>query len=248
MQKHIFSLYYPDFFSSKKIKIGDTCIVNNERIYFRITSIIRLQQGEVVVFFDRQHRVVVKLFTIFKAKLEARIIDVQKNIPLHPPISVILPLLKRNALEQSIYSMVELGAQEIQLIVTQKTQRKWEKNHERNRLEKIMISAAEQSRNYAVPFLYDPVKLSTALHNTAHSQNTVNIYADITGTPLIPYLYSINSAKKLYLGIGPEGDLTKEEKEQYHKYNFKSCSLGPTVLRASQAATVMVGICRSYFN
>ena len=248
MQKHIFSLYYPDFFPSKKIKIGDICIVHNARIYLRITSIIRLQQGETVIFFDRQNHVIVKLLTIFKKKLEVKIIDVQENIPLHPPISVILPLLKRNALEQSIYSMVELGAQEIQLVVTQKAQRKWEKNNERNRLEKIMISAAEQSKNYAIPFLSDPVKLSTALHNIEHPQNTVNIYADITGTPLIPYLCSINSAKQIYLGIGPEGDLTEEEKEQYRQYNFKPCSLGPTVLRASQAATVMVGICRSYFN
>ncbi len=46
--------------------------------------------------------------------------------------------------------------------------------------------------------------------------------------------------------IGPEGDLTKEEKAYLKEQGFLFCALTPTVLRAQQAVALGLGILRSY--
>ena len=51
----------------------------------------------------------------------------------------------------------------------------------------------------------------------------------------------------LYGCVGPEGDLTQEEKDYLKQQGFVFCRLTPTVLRARQAVALGLGILRSYF-
>ena len=246
--RQLFSLYCPDFFASNQIKMGDSYSINDADIYFRLISVLRLKKGEQCILFDPSHHLLAKISVIFKKSVKISVLYFQKNVFLNPSISVILPLLKRDALEQAVYSMVELGVEEIQLVVTNKVQRKWGKDHERKRLEKIMVAAAEQSTNYALPLLHDPTTFFSAVKRSMQHKDAVRIYADMNGISLIPYLSSFENVKKICISIGSEGDLITEEKERLRECGFRFCSLGPTVLRASQAITIMVGICRSYFS
>ena len=50
----------------------------------------------------------------------------------------------------------------------------------------------------------------------------------------------------IYGSVGPEGDLTLEEKAYLKQLGFVFCALTPTVLRAQQAVALGLGVLRSY--
>jgi len=82
--------------------------------------------------------------------------------------------------------------------------------------------------------------------------NTVNlqkIYGDPHGTPIHSYFNFVqNFSDKFLLFFGPEGGLTADEEKQLDEHGFMACALTQTILRAVQAATLLVGICRTYFS
>ena len=45
--------------------------------------------------------------------------------------------------------------------------------------------------------------------------------------------------------VGPEGDLTHEEKQFVDDHGFIFCKLTPTIMRAHQAVAVGLGVLRS---
>ena len=51
--------------------------------------------------------------------------------------------------------------------------------------------------------------------------------------------------KEVLLLVGPEGDLTSQEKEVVRANNFIFCALTPTIIRAVQATGLAVGFIRS---
>ena len=59
------------------------------------------------------------------------------NTILQPHITVLLPLLKRDDLDTVLYSLVEMGVNTIQLMITKKVQRKWGKEKEYDRLQRV---------------------------------------------------------------------------------------------------------------
>jgi len=50
--------------------------------------------------------------------------------------------------------------------------------------------------------------------------------------------------KTIMLVVGPEGDLTVDEKKLLSSAHYTACSLTPTVLRSEEAATLAAGIIR----
>ena len=55
----------------------------------------------------------------------------------------------------------------------------------------------------------------------------------------------VDQPKQISLMVGPEGDLTMDEKELLKERDVQFLCLTPTVLRAQQAVAVSLGIFRS---
>ncbi len=64
---------------------------------------------------------------------------------------MLLPLLKKIALEEALYACVELGAHSVQLVITNKSQHTWVDLKKWCACNEFMIAAAEQSKNFAFP-------------------------------------------------------------------------------------------------
>ena len=109
-----------------------------------------------------------------------------------------LPLLKREALERALYSCVEMGANEIRLVVTKKTTREWGGEKEFARLQRIIISAAEQSKNFSIPLLYQPERFETVIDN---SNSDVCLFADPEGVPIGQVLKNTISSITILVGV-----------------------------------------------
>ncbi len=246
--KHEFALYV-DTLSQliASLPAGSDLSIQDALLYHRINHILRIQPDEQFVLFDQSNHIHFTLHEARDKKLVAgTIISKQKNRILKPFITFFLPLLKREAFEHAVYSLVELGANCIQPITTQKIQRVWGGNKEYTRLQKIIIAAAEQSKNFAFPTLNNPVNLEDALKNNIPAKSST-FFCDVTGRPLINVMQAIkqNTSEQIVLMVGPEGDLSPQEKELLKKYTFIFCALTPTIVRAHQAAALILGFFRS---
>ena len=163
---------------------------------------------------------------------------------MQPTVIFFLPLLKRDALEAALYSLVELGASEIRLMRTQKTQRVWGGAKEFDRLRTIMIAAAEQSKQYITPTLHEPQLFDEIVKEL---DGTSCLFFDPQGADLFPVLQKFrkNMPQTISLMIGPEADVTSDEKQLLQEHGATFCRLTPTILRAQQAVAVSLGIIRS---
>lgn len=235
--KHEFALFFKELSSYKdKAEV----ILTDGVLIQRITTVLRLSKGESLVLFDACVHVECVLKSIDKKQLTFAAHAWKQNNKLAPKITVLLPVLKREALDAAVYSCAALGASIIQLITTTKT-RAWGGAKELERLQRVIIAAAEQSKNFAMPLIYKPSHLSDALQKCALIET--KLFADASGVSLPGLLAKTDVAKDVLLLVGPEGDLTEQEKELIKK-SFSFCVLTSTILRAEQALALLLGVVR----
>ncbi len=238
--KHEFALHYADL---APVKSGTLVTISDPTLVHRMVTVLRLQKEDELILFDREQHVAVQIVVVGKKQLQIKLGDLQKNKILTPTITVLLPLLKREAFADAIYSCVELGANNIQLVTTSKTHKNWTGNKELEHAHKVMIAAAEQSKNFAYPQLQSPMALQE-LGSSPHSY-----FFDPAGLPMQEILKNrFTQGDEITLMIGPEGDLTPQEKELLKSKGFIFCALTPTVLRAQQALALGLGAFRSWLK
>lgn len=247
-EKHLFALHHDDLADEiAGVAIGKEITIADPELAHRIITILRLAVGESLILFDATSNATVSLAGSVKNKLVKVILkEKSKNVICKPEITFLLPLLKKESLELSLYSLTEMGVNTIQLIYTQKSQQRWgQKEHER--AQKIILSAAEQSKNFGYPRLIAPQSISSLLDHV--SKDSKKLFFDPAGNAIETQLSVIKNTKQpIILAIGPEGDLTSQEKELLKKTGFIFTALTPTILRASQAAALAAGIIRSYIR
>ena len=229
---HEFALYVPELEKDKP-----TFSLTTPHLIHRISSVLRLKEEDELVLFTQEFNSRVRLTKLTKKEVTGVVLETSANIVLTPFITVFLPLLKREALEAALYACVEVGVNEIKLITTKKSGRP---KNDFERLSRIIISAAEQSKNFAFPKLHKPSQLKDAVVQLGQA---VRIFADPAGSSIKPFIEK--GARSFVLVVGPEGDLTNDEKEYLKSESFTFCHLTPTILRSPQAITVAGGILRS---
>ena len=158
-------------------------------------------------------------------------------------------MLKREAFEEALYSLCELGVTAIQPLTTRKTARSWGDEKELQRAQKILIAAAEQAKQFVVPQMLPVLPLETWV-STLTTTSNYRIFFDAAGQPLseIVAKLSNNTPQELIMLSGPEGDLANTEKELLKSHNFMFSKLTPTILRAQQAITLGLGVIRSLYS
>lgn len=248
MQKrHEFALFYPLLTSHIKNITNDQLItITDPTITGRITSILRLRPGEEIIFFDAHISAHCSLYAVGKKEIQCVMLKKYLHQKLKPSITFILPLLKKDDFETALYSLVELGANTIQLVTTEKTQRSWGTDKEYDRCQRIMIAAAEQSKNFSLPELLSPIPLKTYVAGLK-TQKGLKIYFDPHGNAAFTILKGIDLKKPdlCTLMVGPEGDLTADEKSLLQNQGFEFCQLTPTVLRSISAISIGLGMVRT---
>lgn len=246
---HVFALYVPQISTViTQLSLGTQQKIVDDHIAHRIQHVLRLTRGTQFIIFDR----LVNIDCIFesgnKKIVNFTVKSINQNNFLQPSITCMLPMLKRDSLELAIYSLTELGASRIFLVQTEKSHNRWDDKKDRERLERIMQAAAEQSKNFAFPELVSPCSLDD-LVKIFSSEISTKIFFDCEGKPFETALSSPCTLQKpLVVTFGPEGDLTGAEKELLKNNGFIFCALTPTILRAHQAVTVGIGILRTLFT
>ncbi len=287
--KHIFSFYCPLSIQASWLA-GSIVWLQDQDLIHRLIKVIKIQKDDQFVLFDKKQHVSVQVLAALKKEIQVRIISVQNNPDLKPKITYLLPLLKKEALEQAVYSLAEIGVSEIRLVVTAKSRQSLmspvasssgltrgsssEKtsSKEFQRLYSIVIAAAEQSKNYDFPELFESQALSDVVSDLSSSaskivfdasgQSFFDVRTDLKPSPLIscgliqasPLAMPdtaigssilLKSSQEVILLVGPEGGITQDELSWLvEKQSFQTCALTQTTLRAVQAVAVSAALFR----
>lgn len=126
-ESHEFAFYTELIKQACSMEYGSLCVLTQKELAHRLLKVLRLAEGDRVVFFDNQYSIKATLAvsTGGSNTLAFVINDVRPHIPLKPAIHWLLPLLKRDAFEEALYSLVEIGATSVHPFVSTKTGRNW---------------------------------------------------------------------------------------------------------------------------
>lgn len=246
--KHEFAVYVSGVLpKEKKVELNDSNIVH------RIRSILRLEIGDELILFNGQSHYICRILEINKKNIALSILNTEQSAQISPPIIFLLPLLKREAFERMLYASVELGANIVQPIITQKSQGSWRSEHDLERARAIMIAAAEQSKQFAMPEIKPPLTLHDAIAQYGR-QDSIRLVADPAGESLHKVLTVVkdyvqdDTKRSIVMTMGPEGDFTDAEKDMLKASSYQSVRLTSTVLRSQQAGALLLGVIRSILS
>ncbi|MDP3057359.1 MAG: RsmE family RNA methyltransferase [bacterium] len=217
-----------------RFKIYDAEILNQAR------NVLRLGKGDSLILADgKLNEASVKIIESDKKFLEVEILEhnINKN---EPEIYGVLycSILKRENFEWVVQKATECGIKEIVPLVSARTVKL---GFKKERLEKIIKEAAEQSGRGILPILYEPQKFDEALKSA--EQNDLNLFFEMNYPLLDREELKVGKNKKIGIFIGPEGGWSGEElklvKDEIEKNDkFKTAGLGKLTLRAETAAVV----------
>lgn len=238
MSKHIFSLYYHalhNVISEKEFAFKDP------ELWTRLIKVLRLRPNEEFILFNKTHNALLR--TSSDILLNKRIVcgtveKVESNKPTTSTITLYLPILKKEAFEDALYVAAEVGVQAIVPVITEKSQSDIGEK-EKARLEKIIIAACEQAKNFFIPELLSPILLSSIIFDGTK----IGFCED--GAPVETLIPSLKTSP-LAVILGPEAGFTDNEKTILLQNGFCFYKLTPTILRSRDAVTIGLGLIRSF--
>lgn len=146
----------------------------------------------------------------------------------------IAPTKNNNRIEFFLEKATEIGISEITPILCERSERKVIK---KERMEKIILSAAKQSKSFYVPVFNEMISYSQFLKENKCKNNLIAHCEDETSKTDL-FSYGLNNNSEITILIGPEGDFTNKEIELAKAHNFKELSLGESRLRTETAGIV----------
>lgn len=246
--KHEFALYWAQMPSSASRSIDKTWHIEDKELVHRITKILRLKVTDTVIFFNAD-TVLHCTIEAFKDKNTVTVYThvIEHPAVLKPTIVALVPVLKRVDFEAAIGDLTILGVTTIIPVHTKKSST--ETNSTPDRLLRIAHACAEQSKQFLIPAIHPTLSLEKAINHPL-VVNSTKIFFDPHGENLKDVLLRtpVEHSSSYTLLIGPEGDLTPEEKHVLATHHFQFCSLTPSILRAHQAIFLGAGIIRSWHH
>ena len=158
------------------------------------------------------------------------------------PTHLYLAIFKFDRLDWAVEKCTELGVSSINPVIAKRTDTHLVGSAGKRveRWRRIAHEAAQQSRRDAVPQIAEPEKLETAIGKVQGSRIVL-----AEGEREQRLIDLLRTGDDLSLAIGPEGGWTESELALFQSKEWKSASLGSTILRAETAAIAAVAIAQT---
>lgn len=251
-KKHQFAFYSPELKNAlEKGSCQEILSLDDSALWRRIVDVLRLRRGDQFDLFDGKDRVTIKLNEqtfATKKVIVGSILHHEHSKKLTPIINVYQGILRKEAFEAVAYSAAQLGITALKPVLCDKTQRTWHGEKERERLQSIMIAACEQSKQFVIPHIRQPISVDDAVHKaTLHPETSYACGFETNGKKLSGLL-DIIAARPTHtvdIFIGPEGGFSEREIGLFESNNIERYRLTPTILRSQEAFLVGVAVIRS---
>ena len=208
-----------------------------------LTKVMRIKIGESFALFNNNGEWSANINQISKGIVEFNITEKLRQKENIKEIWLAFSPIKSNYFNFMIQKATELGVTKFIPIIFDRTiVRKINKD----RLEKIIIEATEQSNRIDVPVLEKPQNLKKFLNNNLKKIDLIFTDLNTTKTKL-----EINNKinKPLCAIIGPEGDFSEIERKQILNFEgVRPIKINENILRAETATISVISIINYILN
>lgn len=235
------------FYSPNLTEASKQVILQSEEAH-HLSRVLRIRVGEKVLINNGEGLLAkCEIQNIKRDVVICNVIQIKKFERASKVVNVLIPLLKQTErFEFAIEKLTELGVDNIQPIVSERTIKK---NFKKMRIEKIVISAIKQSQNPFVPKILDLIDLHMWLENYKEEKSII-LYGDPEGKNLLELksLLESNEFEKINLIVGPEGDFSDFEKIKLRSIGGIGVNLGPMRLRSETAIITLTSQLRLFIH
>ena len=226
-------------FFPKSLSINLTDKLDKSQSHY-VSKVMRLKEKEVFSLFNSSGEWEAKILNITKSIVEFNVTKQLRQKENTKDLWLAFSPIKSNYFNFMIQKATELGVTKFLPVIFDRTiVRKINKD----RLEKVIIEAAEQSNRITVPIIEEPQKLKNFLKNEMDliftDLNTANKKIDLKKL----------TTKPTCVIIGPEGDFSEEEREEILKFNgVQSIKINENILRSETAVISALSIINYTIN
>jgi len=227
-------------FFSESLSLNLTAKLDKSQSHY-VSKVMRIKKSEVFSLFNSSGEWEAKIIDISKNIVEFNITKQLRQKQSPKELWLVFSPIKSNYFNFMIQKATELGVTKFLPIIFDRTiVRKINKE----RLEKVIIEATEQSNQINMPTIEEPQSLDSFLKNN----KTDLIFTDLNTTNKKIDLNQLTSNPTSVI-IGPEGDFSEEEREQILKYKgVQSIKINENILRSETAVISALSIINYVIN
>nr|WP_295969486.1 16S rRNA (uracil(1498)-N(3))-methyltransferase [uncultured Bacillus sp.] len=209
-----------------------------------ISRVMRMKENDTILCVAQDKKTALcSIAKISDEEVAADVIQwIEESVELPVEVTVASGLPKGDKLEWIIQKGTELGADRFVPFTAARSVVKWdEKKAEKKvvRWQKIAKEAAEQSHRTVVPEVLHPVTLQEIIEMGNQYDAKLIAYEDSAKqgehSVLFASLQELRRGNRLLVVFGPEGGLSEGEVKRLEDNGFKTCALGPRILRTETA-------------
>ena len=243
------------FVFKKQPEIGEDFTIDDKAAVHHIFTVMRTSVGEKIQLVFEEGKV--GLAEVVSSELCTvrllEVLDVQTELPVH--ITVALGFPKGDKLEFISEKATELGASAIWAAPCKWSVAKWDSKKlakKKEKLDKIVLGAAEQSRRQILPEICFFEKLSELVATFSQFDQVLIAYEESAKAGeqarLAQNMTSLKPGQKVLLLFGPEGGIAPEEIALFEQAGAEIVGLGPRIMRAETAPLYALSAFSTYFD
>ena len=220
------------FYSKEKLEQKSSVLIPDASLLNQLKNVFRLTKGDEIILFDNSGFDFHSTIDAYEKDSVSLIINkVNENIVL--PLKetyLFVSLVKKDNFEWIVEKATELGVSHIIPLISERTEKK---DFNSDRIQKIIVEAAEQSGRGTLPILHEVTDLESALHNYAYIKS-------IGWHTKAPKFVSQDLVETIGAYIGPEGGWSDAEEDMFKVHGVHTRSLGPQILRSETAVIAVL--------
>jgi len=227
-------------FFKESLSLNLTAKLDKSQSHY-VNKVMRIKVGEVFSLFNASGEWVAKILTISKSIVEFNITKQLRQKENAKELWLAFSPIKSNYFNFMIQKATELGVTKFIPIIFDRTiVRKINKE----RLEKVIIEAAEQSNRINVPSIEEPQSLKDFLSN----EKMDLIFTDLNSQNKKIDLDKLTNNPTCVI-IGPEGDFSEEEREKILSFKgVQPIKINENILRSETAVISALSIVSYLIN
>ncbi len=227
-------------FFPKSLSLNLTATLDISQSHY-VSKVMRIKENEVFSLFNTSGEWEAKILGISKSIVEFNVTKQLRQKENFKELWLAFSPIKSNYFNFMIQKATELGVTKFLPIIFDRTiVRKINKE----RLEKVIIEAAEQSNRIQVPNIEDPQNLRDFLN-----KNDVDlIFTDLNSKNNKVDLKKLTS-KPICIVVGPEGDFSESERDEILSYKgVQAIKINENILRSETAVISAISIINYAIN
>ena len=227
-------------FFPKSLSINLTDKLDKSQSHY-VSKVMRIKESEVFSLFNNNGEWEAKILGISKSIVEFNVTKQLRQKENPKELWLAFSPIKSNYFNFMIQKATELGITKFLPIIFDRTiVRKINKE----RLEKVIIEAAEQSNRIQVPNIED----SQNLNNFLDKNDVDLIFTDLNSTNNKVDLKKLSN-KPICIIVGPEGDFSESERQEILSYkSVQAIKINENILRSETAVISAISIVNYAIN